>query len=164
MTGAIKPERVTSKRIPDQNFLNSAELARCKRLPYDSSTVVRNLHSDTLLCYRLSVAQTFWQMAPTANRGFCFSWSALVYHASNFRLGPRRSVLERLFRFTRNLLRLAGEFRIGEPLAYHVAHCQPEAQFVVHTTIVEPKRLLVHIPEQVKGFARNIGAFQTALQ
>ena len=62
------------------------------------------------------------------------------------------------------LSRLFDQLLVSEPSTDYVTHCKNEALKVTHVTVIEPKRLFIHIPKQVEGFYRNIGPVETPLQ
>src|ERR1022692_100244 len=80
-----------------------------------------------------------------------------------FFFGPRGRVLKGFDRFC--FFHLTRQFRIGQPLANNLANQVAEAVSVFQgLAIVEAKRLLVNITEQMEGFDRDIGAVQGTFQ
>src|SRR5271157_2681698 len=71
---------------------------------------------------------------------------------------PRQGTLERRFSY------LAGEFRIGEPLADDLTNANIEALGIGHLAVVESKRLLVNVAEQVERLNTDVGSMQATLQ
>src|SRR5271157_1340911 len=71
---------------------------------------------------------------------------------------PRQGGLERRFSY------LAGEFRIGEPLADDLTNANIEALSGSHFPIVKTKRLLVNVAEQMEWLHANVGSMQAAFQ
>ena len=87
---------------------------------------------------------------------------AQAENQETFRLGPRFSVRALIQSFRSNL---AGDFGPGQTLSYDLSNSQIKAVTVVHVpAVIEPKRLLIDVAEQVERLDADIGAVQSALQ
>src|ERR1019366_4985623 len=64
----------------------------------------------------------------------------------------------------RHLSSLSDQLLVSESPTDYVTHCEHEELNVRHIAVIEPKRLLVHIPEQMERLDRNVGSVEAPLQ
>ena len=57
-------------------------------------------------------------------------------------------------------LHFPGQFLVCQTTANYVSHCEHEALKVGQVAVIESERLFIDVPEQMKGFDRNIGSVE----